>query len=340
MKAELFRAISAKQVQCMLCAHFCRLKPGERGKCGVRAALANSGEPFLETLVHELVAARNVDPIEKKPLYHYLPGSKVYSFGTMGCNLDCAWCQNYNISRHPAETGQVTGVRVNPTQIVLDALENACQSIAFTYTEPTVFYELMIKIADLAFQKSLGRVLVSNGFQSPDCLKGLESRIDAANIDLKSFREKTYEKYCSARLKPVLDNLKTMRNFGWLLEVTTLLIPTINDSDEELRDMTDFIYTELGPDTPWHISAFRPCRNLINIPPTSLSILNKAAEIGLTRGLNYVYIGNVAQGQSRHTHCPACKKMVISRNGFQAAPQTGFAGNCPFCKTAIPGIWG
>lgn len=356
MKALLGKKLSKNRVQCRLCSHFCVLSSDKRGQCGVRVCVESADGAELHTLVGGGVAAWHVDPVEKKPLYHYLPGSRTFSFGTMGCNFDCAWCQNDGISRLPAETGRVEGVPATPEGLVSAARAQGCSSLAFTYTEPTVFFELMTATADRARNvpgksttesaaqnaensKPLGTILVSNGYQSPDCLDALRGRIQAANIDLKAFRETTYRAYCRASLQPVLDNLKRMKAFGWWLEVTTLVVPGINDDPHELRDIARFIRQELGPDTPWHISAFRPCRHMTDRGPTPLSSLTSAADVGQEEGLWFLYTGNVPPPLDRPTLCPHCRTVLVERRGVQARVKTGFAGTCPHCGQRVPGIW-
>lgn len=324
--------------QCRLCRHFCRLKPGERGRCGVRAGQA--APPGLRSLVTDAVAAWHVDPVEKKPLYHYLPGTRAFSFGTEGCNLDCAWCQNSSISRGPAETGHITGTPATPAALVQSARAAQCASIAFTYTEPTVFFELLAATADLARTSSpLGTLLISNGYQSPDCLDALRERITAANIDLKTFRDASYRRWCGAKLQGVLDNLRKMRAFGWWLEVTTLVVPGVNDDERELRDMARFIRDELGPGTPWHISAFHPCRQMRDRPVTPLSTLTKTADMGQEEGLWFVYMGNVPPAMSSPTRCAHCGTGLVRRSGFRADVRPDFHGLCPQCGRSVPGVW-
>ena len=290
------------------------------------------------TLVGDGVAAWHNDPVEKKPLYHYLPGSTTFSFGAAGCNFDCAWCQNGEISRAPAETGRIPAVPASPETLIRAALAARCASVAFTYTEPTVFYELLAATADLAKQEGLGTILVSNGYQSPACLNSLGPRIKAANIDLKAFRDATYRKYCAAGLQPVLDNLKRIKALGWWLEVTTLVVPGVNDDPGELRAVARFIRQELGEEVPWHVSAFRPCRRMRDAPPTPPAALRKAADTGRDEGLFFVYAGNLP-GLDRPTLCPRCGSPLIERRGFLARPVPGFHGACPYCGREIAGIW-
>jgi pyruvate formate lyase activating enzyme len=338
MQAAFSRPLKSGGAQCGLCRHFCRLAPGQRGRCGVRVCAEGEGGARLLTLVGGGVAACHADPVEKKPLYHYLSGSMTFSFGTAGCNFDCAWCQNAGISRGPAETGRIPATPADPEGLVRAALAAKCASVAFTYTEPTVFYELLAATADAAKQKGLGAVLVSNGYQSPACLDSLGPRIDAANIDLKAFRDATYRKFCGAGLRPVLDNLKRIKALGWWLEVTTLIVPGVNDDPAELRDAALFIRQELGEEVPWHVSAFHPCRHMPDTPPTSPGALSKAADIGRDAGLLFVYTGNVP-GLDLPTLCPRCGSTLVGRRAFHARPVPGFRGACPHCGRKIAGIW-
>ncbi|MCH5276239.1 MAG: AmmeMemoRadiSam system radical SAM enzyme [Desulfovibrionaceae bacterium] len=338
MNADFVHPLRSGAHQCLLCRHFCRLRPGERGRCGVRAGQAEA--PGLRSLVTDGVAAWHVDPVEKKPLYHYLPGSKTFSFAAPGCNLDCAWCQNSALSRGPAETGRVAMTPVTPEALVQSARTAQCASIAFTYTEPTVFFELMAATADLArIAPPLGTLLVSNGYQSPQCLDALRERITAANIDLKSFRDESYRRWCGARLHGVLDNLKQMKAFGWWLELTTLIVPGINDDEGELRDMARFIRDELGAETPWHISAFYPRRRMRDRPATPLPTLTRTADMGQEEGLWFVYMGNVPPALSTPTRCPGCGTELVRRSAFHAWVRPDFHGSCPQCGRIIPGVW-
>jgi pyruvate formate lyase activating enzyme len=282
------------------------------------------------------VTVLNLDPVEKKPLYHYLPGTMTLSFGTPGCNFACLFCQNYALSHEARESGQVRLQKTTPRALVDEARRRGAASLAFTYSEPTVFFELMAESADIALQAGLGTILVSNGFQSPDSLEALRDRIQAANIDLKSFREDFYREHCQARLAPVLDNLKAMRSFGWWVEVTTLLIPGCNDSPEEVRELARFISRELGPEVPWHISRFYPAFRMRELPSTPLASLERAARIGQEEGLRFVYLGNV-QHALASTFCPRCGQTLLARLGYNVAGLP-FDGICA-CGEHIPGVW-
>jgi pyruvate formate lyase activating enzyme len=333
-EALLWKPLQHGKVQCRLCAHFCVVAPGDRGICGVR----ENRDGRLMTLVRDKVAALNLDPVEKKPLYHFFPGTMTLSLGTMGCNLSCTFCQNASLSQSPRQGKPIRGDRLTGAEIVDVAQRSAAASISYTYSEPTIFFELVAETAPLAVNHGLRNIIVSNGFQSPECLEAWGTLIHAANIDLKAFREQFYQEQCGARLKPVLQNLKTIRRLGWWLEVTTLIIPGLNDDPGELRDMAGFIVQELGPDTPWHLSRFHPDHVLLNRPPTPHSTLERAWEIGKEAGLRYVYLGNVTSAHDGvHTFCPECGRMVLQRSGF-AVRNTGLdRGACSFCGAAIPG---
>ena len=334
MTAQFWKQLQNGHAQCRLCSRFCKIPPGGRGFCGVRA---NDGTGVLYSLVESGVAALNLDPVEKKPLYHYLPGTTTLSFGTPGCNFACPFCQNASLSHEAREQGRVRLQNMSAQSLVEAAGQSGAASLSFTYSEPTVFFELMAETADLALQAGFGTIMVSNGFQSPDSLNALRDRIKAANIDLKSFREDFYREYCQARLAPVLDNVKAMLSFGWWVELTTLLIPGLNDSPEELRDLARFIAKELGPEVPWHISRFRPAFRMQDIPPTPLADMERAARIGLEEGLRFVYLGNVVQHAQGSTLCPRCGRKLLARAGFsvQGPP---FDGRCA-CGERIPGVW-
>ena len=333
-EAMLWRPLSGGSVQCRLCSHFCLVRDGERGRCGVRE---NRGGA-LYTLVDEQVAALNMDPVEKKPLYHFHPGSRTLSFGTMGCNMACAWCQNASLSQPPRRGAPIEGHRLRPEQIVAMALEHGAESISYTYSEPTIFFELMRETADLAVRQGLKNILVSNGFMSPECLDALGPLIHAANIDLKGFTEDTYRDYCDARLAPILDNLRHIRRFGWWLEVTSLLIPELNDSDAEITKMAEFIAAELGPDTPWHLSRFHPDHRLTDRGPTPTQTLTRARDIGREQGLRFVYIGNAQIAGCGDTCCPKCGEVLLSRHGFHADGAAVKDGTCSGCGEPVPGV--
>ena len=333
MLAQLWESLPDNAIRCQLCSHSCKITDGATGICGVRVNY--KGE--LVTLVGDVITAVNLDPVEKKPLFHFLPGTRTFSIGSAGCNFHCRFCQNNEIAHVTPQT-KLTGRRLTPETIVRLAEENKAPSIAFTYNEPTVFFEQVYNAAGLAKANGLKTILVSNGFFSPEALQSLSKRIDAANIDLKGFSEDFYHKYCKGRLAPVLENLLIMKKLGWWLEITTLLIPGINDSPEELTEIAKFIVTQLGPDTPWHLSAFHGAAEMINHPSTPLSTLEMAAKIGKDEGLNFVYLGNVQTSSGGITYCPECKTKLIERHGYRTKKL--FKGSkCPKCGFAMPGIW-
>lgn len=291
----------------------------------------------LVSLVSDVITAVNMDPVEKKPLYHFLPGTKTFSLGGAGCNFRCFFCQNHEIA-HVNQKSTLPGRRLTPETIVRLAEQNQAQSIAFTYNEPTLFFEQMYAAAGLAKAQDIRTILVSNGFMSVGALQSLSKRIDAANIDLKSFSDDFYRKFCRGRLDPVLDNLKRIRDMGWWLEVTTLVIPGVNDSPEELTKLASFIKTELGEDVPWHISAFHGAHKMLNHPSTPTFKLEEAWHIGSDAGLKYVYLGNVQTATGSNTLCPQCGTLLIERRGYQIRQRIG-EGVCPACHAEIPGIW-
>lgn len=333
MLAQLWEKNDDNSIHCQLCQHSCKIAPDGAGICGVRVNY--KGE--MITLVGDVVTAVNLDPVEKKPLYHFLPGSKTLSMGSAGCNFRCRFCQNDEIA-HVNPRATLSGRRLTPETLVRLAEENRSPSIAFTYNEPTVFFEQVYEASGLAKAKGLKTILVSNGFMSNACLQSLSRRIDAANIDLKGFTEDFYHKFCGGRLHPVLDNLKIIKKMGWWLEVTTLLIPGINDSAQEMEGMAQFIYEELGSDTPWHLSAFHGAAQMINHPSTPLATLEQAAKIGKEVGLKYVYLGNVQTTHGSSTFCPSCGTALIERNGYRIKKHFK-KGICPTCQTEIPGVW-
>lgn len=323
---------SGNAVLCQLCSHFCTILPGSSGLCGVRV---NKGGALF-SLVGSHIAAANLDPVEKKPLYHFLSGTQTFSIGTYGCNLSCDFCQNHSLSMVHTASPRSFGQKVTPEQIVAEALACGASSIAYTYNEPTVFFELMQQTAACAISHGLKNIIVSNGFQSPACLNKLKGLIHAANIDLKGYTEDFYQRLCGARLGPVLDNLKRIKDMGWWLEVTTLLIPEENDSTEELQNLAGFIATELGQEVPWHISRFHPAHSMQHARPTPVKTLEQAWDIGKAAGLDYVYLGNVTNHPAAHTICPACGQPAIIRNGFAVAAP---AAACPACGYELAGIW-
>lgn len=333
MRAMFWESLPDGDVQCHLCEHSCKIKKGNKGKCSVRVNIGGS----LQSLVSNVVTSGQVDPIEKKPLYHFFPGVKTFSIGSAGCNFRCSFCQNHRISCVP-ENGVIPGRRATPDALIGLVEQNHNRIVAFTYNEPTVFFEQIYEASGLAKARNMKVVLVSNGFMSDGFLQSLYKRVDAINVDLKAFSEKFYRERCGGRLKPVLKNLKTIKSMGWWLEVTTLVIPGCNDSESELRDLAAFIYQELGPDTPWHITAFHGAYKMIDHPSTPSEQLEKIWSYGRESGLNYVYVGNIPCNVGSHTFCPTCSAMVIERNGYHIK-YTGPIGQCPSCQVVLPGVW-
>ena len=319
MLAALWDSQPDGTVVCRLCAHRCRLRKGAKGICGVRVNMR--GE--MVSLVSRVVTAAAMDPIEKKPLYHFLPGSRIFSVGSAGCNFSCHFCQNNSIA-HVPESGIVPGKRAAPEDLLAHA--------------PTVFFEMLYETAGMAAKKGIRSVLVTNGYMSKDCLSALSRCICAANVDLKSFSDTFYRKYCGGHLQPVLENLKAIKKLGWWLEVTTLVIPGLNDGQAEMAELAAFIRDELGPDTPWHVTGFHGAHLMIDHPDTPLATLETCWRIGREAGLNYVYIGNTRSPLGSNTFCPECNAVVIERNGYDTRLR-GAEGKCPKCGVQIPGVW-
>lgn len=336
MEACLYDRMEDNAVRCALCPHRCIIKPGKRGICHVR----ENRDGTLETLVYGRLIARHVDPIEKKPIFHLLPGSRSYSVATVGCNFKCRFCQNADIAQMPADrNGRITGESATPESVIADAEQHRCRSIAYTYTEPTVYFEFARDTAQIAKTRGLFNVFVTNGYMTAEAIDMIAPYLDAANVDLKAFTDEFYKTACSAKLAPVLDTLKRMKEKGVWVEVTTLVIPDLNDDPGELTDLARFIADELGPETPWHISRFHPTYKLIDRPPTPVRTLVTAAEIGRSAGLRYVYMGNVPGQGGENTLCHQCGTVVIERWGFSIAANRMKGGNCPDCGAPMDGIW-
>jgi pyruvate formate lyase activating enzyme len=307
---------------------------GAKGVCGVRE---NRGGT-LYTLVYGHVISENIDPIEKKPLFHFYPGSTAYSIATPGCNFRCRWCQNWGISQQPHEQRPVTGLAMTPDQVVAAARCVDSGSIAYTYTEPTVFFEFAFDTARLAHAKGMHNLYVTNGYMTAEMLEVFQPYLDAVNVDLKAFRDETYRHHVGARLEPVLDTLKKVKALGIWLEVTTLVIPSVNDDPAELRDAARFVAEELGTDTPWHISRFFPAYKMDAVPATPTETLRRAWQIGRKEGLEYVYVGNVPDNGYQNTVCPGCGRVLIRRNGLAVLSNLVRNGRCPQCGTSIAGV--
>ena len=318
------------KITCLLCRHSCKLKEGQVGICGVNKNV----EGELKTLVYGHPIAINVDPVEKKPLYHMLPGSKVLSFGTVGCNFKCSFCQNWDISQ---ESNVNEEIKVSPEQMVELALEQGAESIAYTYNEPTIFYPYAKDIGVIAKEKGLKNIFVSNGYESPEIIEDMASWVDAANIDLKSWDDVYYKKSLKGGLEEVKDTLRRMVAVGIWVEVTTLLIEGENDSNEDLEEMAEFITNDLGKHVPWHLSAFSPNYKMLDHDSTKIETLTRAREIGRKAGLEYIYLGNVLVNGD--THCPECDELLVNRTGYRTTVNNFKEGHCPKCDKAIEGIW-
>ncbi len=336
METLIYEKLNDKAVRCGICRHACVIGEGKRGICRVR----ENHDGRLLSLVYPRLIAQSVDPIEKKPVFHLKPGSFSYSIATVGCNFKCAFCQNSDIAQRPSDgDGMIQGRDATPKEIVKQALSLGCESIAYTYTEPTVFFELAFHTAELAKENGLYNVFVTNGYMSEKALDMISPYLDAANVDLKAFTDKFYKTYCRSGLEPVKENIRHMLDLGILVELTTLLIPGLNDDKKELTAMADYIAKDLGEETPWHISRFHPCYRMTDRPSTPVSSLMSAFEAGKNAGLRYVYTGNVQGLPSENTFCHSCKSLLVKRQGYQIENLLLLGGKCPDCKTPVHGIY-
>lgn len=333
MDALLYETVEDEKVRCNLCAHRCLIYEGRMGICQVR----ENREGKLYTLTYGHTISQHVDPVEKKPLYHFYPGTRAYSMATPGCNFRCGWCQNWQIAQMPREGGMTTGQAATPAEIVASARRTNCRSIAYTYTEPTIFFEYAYDIARQAHQANIANIYVTNGYMTREMLDMFRPYLDGANVDLKGFRDETYRKHVGARLQPILDNLKYMKELGIWVEVTTLIIPGLNDDEAELKEAAQFIATELGPETPWHISRFFPAYKMRDVSPTPVATLQKAQALGRTAGLRYTYIGN-APGEE-NTYCHQCQALLVRRSGFSILKSYVTPDEtCPDCGAPVDGV--
>ncbi len=332
-EAKFYKTSKNKAVQCRLCNHFCFIKEGEAGLCRVR----QNRQGKLYSLVYGYPVALNVDPIEKKPLFHFLPGSLTYSLGTLGCNFACANCQNWDISQAKNIAEKVKKLDfVEPEKIIAEAEGHHCHSVSYTYNEPTIFTEYALEIMKLAPAHGLRNVWVSNGFMSADCLRAILPYLDAINVDLKSMSDDFYRDNCAGRLQPVLDNLKEIKRKQVHLEITTLIIPTLSAGIEMFKKIADFIAVELGDDTPWHLSKFSPRLSwkLKAVPSTGDDVIYAAYEIGKQAGLKYVYTGNLPGDQRENTYCSRCNALAIRRLGYEIE-RLDHNGHCPDCDKSL-----
>ncbi len=333
-EAMFYEKLAGSKVNCGLCRFRCVIADGKRGLCGVRENRAGT----LFTLVYGRAVAEHPDPIEKKPLFHFQPGSRTYSVATVGCNFRCQHCQNYSISQSVWEGGEISGFDLPPAEIVRKAVASGCSSISYTYTEPTIFYEYAYDTAVLARKAGLRNVFVTNGYITSPALNQISPFLDAANIDLKGFSEKFYREVVHAKLGEVLETIIEYKRLGIWLELTTLIIPGHNDSDREIEQLARFIAEQVGVDTPWHVSQFYPTYRLTDQPRTPLATLRRARQIGLDAGLRNVYEGNVPGEGGENTRCPACGEPLILRHGFHIQENRIRDGKCPSCRMVIDGV--
>ena len=332
-EAAFYQKLDKNIVQCQLCPRRCVIPDGRRGYCGVR----ENRNGVLYTLVYSKPVAIHIDPIEKKPLFHFLPSTTAYSIATTGCNLKCKFCQNWEISQSKPEEMEYR--YLEPVDVIRMVKESGTPTIAYTYSEPTIFYEYMLEIARLAHEQGIKNIMHSNGYINEAPLRVLAKYLDAANIDLKGFSDEYYTKLTDGSLTPVLHSLKVLREEGVHIEITTLLLPGFNDDEATLKKMCLWIRDNLGADTPLHFSRFFPMYKLASLAPTPVESLQRARRIALESGLNYVYIGNIPNGPAENTYCPKCGKIVIERRGYFIVQNNLKEGRCKFCGKKIAGIW-
>ena len=332
-EALLYEKLDNNVVQCHLCSHHCKINPNQYGICQIR----ENKKGILYTHAYGRVVAMQIDPIEKKPLYHLLPNSKSFSIATQGCNFRCDFCQNWQISQKDKETDLARkSIPISPEEIVKKALSSGCKTIAYTYTEPTIYFEYALDACRLAKQKGLYNIFVTNGYMTREALEMISLYLDAANIDLKFFNDTTYSKLCGGHLKPVLETIQLMHSLGIWIEITTLIIPGLNDSNKELNQIAEFI-AQIGKEIPWHLSRFHPDYKITNIPATPIDTLYKAQEIAKEAGLYYVYIGNVLEKTT--TQCYSCSRVLVKRDAMTVTENVINNSQCPYCSTKIHGIW-
>ncbi|MFH1727469.1 MAG: AmmeMemoRadiSam system radical SAM enzyme [Pseudomonadota bacterium] len=331
-EALFYKPLEKNKVQCNLCNHNCVIPENKFGLCNVRQNFTGK----LYSLVYGKLCAASIDPIEKKPLYHYYPGSKSFSIATVGCNLKCLFCQNHNISQ--ISDGLIYGEYHKPDEIVKMAKQAGCETIAYTYTEPTVFIEYAYDVAKLASKEGIKNIFVTNGFMSKEAIAYILPFLDACNIDLKFFNDETYKKYTGANLEAVCDNIKFLKDKGIWLEITTLLVTGLNDSEAEIKNIAEFI-ASVDKKTPWHISRFYPNYKIQDRHPTNIEKFRKAIEIGKNSDLEYIYIGNVPGDTNANTYCPDCDKELINRFGYRISEINITDGKCEYCGKGIPGVF-
>jgi pyruvate formate lyase activating enzyme len=333
VEAKYYKKLEHKEIECVLCPRECKVGDRERGYCGCR----ENKEGIYYTLVHSYACSANVDPIEKKPLFHFLPGTKAFSIATAGCNMNCKFCQNWEISQVRPE--QVRSIYLPPEDVVGYALQSGSRSIAYTYSEPIVFYEYMLDTAVAGRKKGIKSVVITAGYINHDPWMELIREVDAIKVDFKAFTEKFYEEICHAKLKPVMDALMDLSKSGIWYELVYLMVPTLNDDMKNIREMCKWMVMDLGKDVPLHFTRFHPMYLLKNLPPTPVSSLERAREIAMEEGMNFVYVGNVPGHKGEHTYCPVCKQVVVGRIGYTITQMNLKNGKCKFCKNPIPGVW-
>jgi len=333
VEAKFYEKLQNKKVKCKLCPRECVVGDRERGYCGVRE---NRGGTYY-TLVYGRVCAAHIDPIEKKPLFHYLPGTLAFSLATAGCNVNCKFCQNWDISQVRPE--QVRADYAPPKTVAELAKQNRCPTIAYTYSEPVIFSEYLMDTADAGHEAGVRSVVVSNGYMQTESLKAAYGKMDAVKIDLKAFSDSYYRDVVGGELKPVLDCLVTLRKLAKWTEIVYLVVPTLNDSDSEFRGLVRWIKTNLGVDVPVHFTQFHPQYLLKNLPLTPVPTLERAKAMADAEGLHYVYIGNVPGHPAQNTYCPKCRHLLVERVGLTTSQMLIRKGSCPFCKQPIPGMW-
>lgn len=334
MQKALLYTKEGEKIRCHLCRHNCLIAEGSFGICNVRKN--ENGE--LYSIFYGKPITMAVDPIEKKPLFHYYPGSKAFSIATPGCNFKCPFCQNWKISQYKGDPPSTDIEFVPPEKVVMLAKKNGCRSISYTYTEPTIFFEYALDTAMIAKKEGVDNNFVTNGYMTREAIDIIKPYLNAANIDLKAFRKETYRKYMKAQLDGVCDSIKCLKNAGVWIEVTTLIVPKMNDDPSELRDLAKFL-VEVGRDIPWHISRFHPSYEFDSLPPTSISKLKEAYEIGKKAGLRYIYLGNIPGDKTENTYCYNCNELLIKRNGFTV--EENFVtdkSKCPKCSAEIDGV--
>ncbi|MCD6169942.1 MAG: AmmeMemoRadiSam system radical SAM enzyme [Candidatus Latescibacteria bacterium] len=325
--------LGRRAVRCELCPWSCTVGEGQKGLCKVRKNVDGT----YYTLVYANPCAVHVDPIEKKPFFHFLPGTGAFSIATAGCNIECKFCQNWDISQVGPE--RLRNLYLPPERTAQLAHQAGVKSIAYTYSEPVVFYEYVLDTSIAAKELGLKNVVVSNGFINPKPMEQWCKYLDAVKIDLKAYSDNYYERICSARLQPVLDTLKLLKQLGMWFEIVYLVVPTENDSDDEFKGVCNWIAENLGTDVPLHFSRFYPAYKMRNYPPTPVKTLERARRIARETGLNYVYIGNVAGSEAENTRCPKCGKVVVRRRGYSVLEVNLKEGKCGFCGCRIPGVW-